>query len=31
MTEALPDFDHVGIAVDDLDAAVERYRKVLGR
>jgi methylmalonyl-CoA/ethylmalonyl-CoA epimerase len=30
MTEALREFDHVGIAVDDLDAAVERYRKVLG-
>jgi methylmalonyl-CoA/ethylmalonyl-CoA epimerase len=24
------DIDHVGIAVDDLDAAVERYRKTLG-
>src|SRR3954469_12006202 len=30
MTEAFREFDHVGIAVDDLDAAVERYRKVLG-
>ncbi len=24
------DFDHVGIAVRDLDAAVERYRRTLG-
>jgi methylmalonyl-CoA/ethylmalonyl-CoA epimerase len=24
------DIDHVGIAVDDLDAAVERYRRTLG-
>jgi methylmalonyl-CoA/ethylmalonyl-CoA epimerase len=24
------DIDHVGIAVDDLDAAVERYRNTLG-
>jgi methylmalonyl-CoA epimerase len=24
------DVDHVGIAVDDLDAAVERYRRTLG-
>jgi methylmalonyl-CoA/ethylmalonyl-CoA epimerase len=24
------DIDHVGIAVDDLDAAVERYRSTLG-
>src|SRR5205085_6548815 len=31
MTEALREFDHVGIAVDDLDAAVARYRSVLGR
>jgi methylmalonyl-CoA/ethylmalonyl-CoA epimerase len=30
MTEAFREFDHVGIAVDDLDAAVERYRRMLG-
>jgi methylmalonyl-CoA/ethylmalonyl-CoA epimerase len=27
---ALTQIDHVGIAVEDLDAAVERYRRVLG-
>jgi methylmalonyl-CoA/ethylmalonyl-CoA epimerase len=27
---ALREFDHVGIAVDDLDAALERYRTLLG-
>jgi methylmalonyl-CoA/ethylmalonyl-CoA epimerase len=27
---ALTQIDHVGIAVDDLDAAVERYRRMLG-
>lgn len=26
----LTDIDHVGIAVDDLDAAVEHYRRTLG-
>ena len=26
----LTDLDHVGIAVDDLDAAVERYERLLG-
>lgn len=26
----LTDLDHVGIAVDDLDAAVERYARLLG-
>jgi methylmalonyl-CoA/ethylmalonyl-CoA epimerase len=31
MTEPLREFDHVGIAVDDLEAAVARYRSVLGR
>ena len=30
MTIELTDIDHVGIAVDDLDAAVETYRRVLG-
>ena len=30
MTLELTDLDHVGIAVDDLEAAVERYRSLLG-
>lgn len=30
MTIALTDIDHVGIAVEDLDAAVEEYRRLLG-
>ena len=30
MTLELTDLDHVGIAVDDLEAAVERYRTLLG-
>jgi methylmalonyl-CoA epimerase len=30
MTAAFTDVDHVGIAVPDLDAAVERYRRLLG-
>lgn len=30
MTFALIDVDHVGIAVADLDAAVDRYRRLLG-
>jgi methylmalonyl-CoA epimerase len=30
MTIELDDIDHVGIAVDDLEAAVERYRRMLG-
>lgn len=30
MTIHLVDIDHVGIAVDDLDGAVERYRAMLG-
>jgi methylmalonyl-CoA/ethylmalonyl-CoA epimerase len=30
MTIELTDIDHVGIAVEDLDAAVETYRRVLG-
>ena len=30
MTFDLTDIDHVGIAVDDLEAAVERYRRLLG-
>ena len=30
MTFGPLDIDHVGIAVDDLDAAVERYRRTLG-
>ena len=30
MTFSLTDIDHVGIAVDDLDVAVERYRRLLG-
>ena len=30
MTIALTDIDHVGIAVPDLDAAVEEYRRLLG-
>ena len=30
MTFALVDIDHIGIAVDDLDAAVEHYRRTLG-
>lgn len=30
MTIALTDLDHVGIAVEDLEAAVERYRHLLG-
>ena len=30
MTFELTDIDHVGIAVDDLGAAVERYRRLLG-
>lgn len=30
MTIELTDIDHVGIAVDDLEAAVELYRRVLG-
>jgi methylmalonyl-CoA/ethylmalonyl-CoA epimerase len=29
MTIELTDIDHIGIAVDDLDAAVRRYRDVL--
>ena len=31
MTTELTDIDHVGIAVDDLDEAVDRYRRLLGR
>ncbi|MGZ8629508.1 MAG: methylmalonyl-CoA epimerase [Actinomycetota bacterium] len=30
MTIALTDIDHVGIAVPDLDAAIEEYRRLLG-
>jgi methylmalonyl-CoA epimerase len=30
VTLGLTDLDHVGIAVDDLQAAVERYRTLLG-
>ena len=30
MTIALTDIDHVGIAVEDLDASVELYRRLLG-
>ena len=30
MTFELTDIDHIGIAVDDLDAAVEHYRRTLG-
>ena len=30
MTLELVDIDHVGIAVDDLEAAVELYRRILG-
>ncbi len=30
MTIALTEIDHVGIAVEDLDASVERYRRLLG-
>jgi len=30
MTFALTDIDHIGIAVDDLDAAVDHYRRTLG-
>ncbi|MBA3763948.1 MAG: methylmalonyl-CoA epimerase [Actinobacteria bacterium] len=30
MTIALTDIDHVGIAVADLEAAVEEYRRLLG-
>ncbi|MFN8233273.1 MAG: methylmalonyl-CoA epimerase [Actinomycetota bacterium] len=30
MTLVLTDLDHVGIAVEDLEAAVERYRTLLG-
>jgi methylmalonyl-CoA/ethylmalonyl-CoA epimerase len=30
MTFELTDIDHVGIAVGDLEAAVERYRRLLG-
>lgn len=30
MAIALIDIDHVGIAVEDLDASVERYRQLLG-
>jgi len=30
MTFELTDIDHVGIAVDDLDTTVERYRRLLG-
>jgi methylmalonyl-CoA/ethylmalonyl-CoA epimerase len=30
MTLSLTDIDHVGIAVEDLEADVERYRRVLG-
>ncbi|HEY7666918.1 MAG TPA: methylmalonyl-CoA epimerase [Actinomycetota bacterium] len=30
MTLELTDLDHVGIAVEDLEAAVERYRTLLG-
>jgi methylmalonyl-CoA epimerase len=30
MAIALVDIDHVGIAVEDLDASVERYRQLLG-
>jgi methylmalonyl-CoA/ethylmalonyl-CoA epimerase len=30
VTIGLTDLDHVGIAVDDLEAAVERYRTLLG-
>jgi methylmalonyl-CoA/ethylmalonyl-CoA epimerase len=30
VTIGLSDLDHVGIAVDDLEVAVERYRRTLG-
>lgn len=30
MTFALTDIDHIGIAVDDLEAAVAHYRRTLG-
>ena len=30
MTFELTDIDHVGIAVDDLESAVEEYRRLLG-
>jgi methylmalonyl-CoA/ethylmalonyl-CoA epimerase len=30
VTIALTEIDHVGIAVEDLDASVERYRRLLG-
>ncbi|MDH4112397.1 MAG: methylmalonyl-CoA epimerase [Actinomycetota bacterium] len=30
MTFELTEIDHVGIAVDDLEAATERYRRLLG-
>ena len=30
MTFELTDIDHVGIAVDDLEAAVDEYRRLLG-
>jgi methylmalonyl-CoA epimerase len=30
MTITLTDIDHVGIAVEDLEAAVEEYRRLLG-
>lgn len=30
MTFSLTDIDHVGIAVEDLDAAVDHYRRMLG-
>lgn len=30
MTFALTDIDHIGIAVDDLEAAIKHYRRTLG-
>ena len=30
MTFSLTDIDHVGIAVEDLEAAIEHYRRMLG-
>lgn len=30
MSISLIDIDHVGVAVDDLDGAVDRYRRMLG-
>ena len=30
MSISLVDIDHVGVAVDDLDGAVDRYRRMLG-